>query len=159
MLEEHPLCGTGGHLREAGVGPWWVDGDDFTDGGTPGRSRRARPCHVLQSITQGLHVSCGTSSLESPTTQAERGVFRAPGSASLARLGAARARGGGARLGWGSCGREAPLPPAPWFVPSTFALPNFNVRKYLLKNRRFVKIFWEKKSLSRVSPDVCSEGI
>lgn len=67
-----------------------------------------------------------------------------PGSALPWALEAERS-GRRARLGWGSCDREAPLSPAPWFVPSTFALSNFIVGKYLLKVRRFVKFFDKKK--------------
>lgn len=58
-----------------------------------------------------------------------------------------RARGSGA----GRAARAARLElggtasPAPWFVPSMSALSNFNVGKYLPKNRRFVKFLKKKK--------------
>lgn len=162
-LEEHPLGATGGHLSEAAV----VEGDGFTHGCAPVPSHHpASPnprcscqgaCHVLRDITQGLHVPCGPQAWEVlPSSQGGEcpklwAQHPLPGSAEAERGGRR------ARLGGGSWGREAPLPPAPWLVPSTFALSNFVVGKYLLKIRHFVTFFLTKNYLSRVFPDLCSE--
>lgn len=94
---------------------------------------------------QGLHVPCGPQAWEVlPSSQGGEcpklwAQHPLPGSAEAERGGRR------ARLGGGSCGREAPLPPALWLVPSTFALSNFVVGKYLLKIRHFVTFFFDKK--------------
>lgn len=101
----------------------------------PSEHHSRPPCPLRDLKLGKSHQTAREGSVQNTGFSIPRPALRFPRPAEAERGGRR------ARLGWGSCGREAPLPPTPRFVPSTFALPNFIVEKYLLKIRRFVNFF------------------